>query len=73
MYMRNYIYIIIYMANLMNYKKPSHIKYLTSFGQKAKHLVELGVGIKGAIDTARTAYSLGQAAIPYVLPLLGVL
>ena len=57
----------------MNYKKPSHTKYLTSLGQKAKHLVELGVGIKGAIDTARTAYSLGQAAIPYVLPLLGVL
>ena len=71
--MRNYIYIIIYMANLMNFKKPSHINHLTSLGHKAKHLVELGMGIKGAIDTARTAYSLGQAAMPYVLPLLGVL
>lgn len=57
----------------MNYKNPSHTNYLTSLGQKAKHLVELGVGIKGAIDTARTAYSLGQAAAPYILPLLGVL
>ena len=70
--MRNYIYIIIYMANLMNFKKPSHINHITSLGQ-AKHLVELGMGIQGAIDTARTAYSLGQAAMPYVLPLLGVL
>ena len=61
------------MGNLQNHKKHGHINYLTGIGEKVKHLVELGAGIKGAYNTAKTVYSLGQAAAPYILPLLGAL
>ena len=64
------------MANLMNYKKHHQVNYMTGIGQKVKHLVELGAGLKGAYDTAKTIYSVAQVAAPYVeavLPLLGVL
>jgi len=61
------------MGNLQNHRKHTHMNYLTGIGEKVKNLVELGAGIKGAIDTARTVYSLGQTAAPYILPLLGAL
>ena len=61
------------MANLQNYQKRHHVNFLTGVGEKVKHLVQLGAGLKGAYDTAKTVYSLGQAAAPYILPLLGAL
>ena len=64
------------MANLMNYNKHHHVNYMTGLGQTVKHLVELGAGITGAYDTAKTIYTVGTTIAPYVeavLPLLGVL
>jgi hypothetical protein len=61
------------MANLQNHRKPQHVNYLNGIGEKVKNLVEFGAGLKGAYDTARTVYSLCQAAAPYLLPLLGAL
>lgn len=64
------------MANLQNYSSKSQTNYLSGIGQKVKNLAEIGMGIKHAYDTAKTVYSIAQAAAPYVeaaLPLLGVL
>lgn len=61
------------MANMMHHRKPQHIDYLGGIGQKVKHLMEIGAGLKGAYETGRTLYSLASAASPYVLPLLGAL
>ena len=64
------------MANLQNYSNKSHINYLGGIGQKVKHFAEIGIGLKHAYDTAKTVYSIAQAAAPYVeaaLPLFGVL
>jgi len=61
------------MANLQNYRRNHHVNFLTGVGEKVKNLVEFGAGLKGAYDTAKTVYSLGQAAAPYILPLLGAL
>ena len=61
------------MGNLQNHRKPGHMNYLTGMGEKVKNLVELGAGLKGAYDVAKTVYSLGSAAAPYLLPLLGAL
>ena len=61
------------MANLMHHRKPSHVNYMTNFGQKVKNLVELGAQIKGIYDTSKAVYAIGSAAAPYVLPLLGSL
>jgi hypothetical protein len=49
---------------------------MQGIGHKVKSLVDFGIGLKGAYDTARTVYSVAQVAMPYIeygLPLLGVL
>jgi hypothetical protein len=64
------------MVNLQNYTNKSQTNYLTGIGHKVKHLAGIGMGIKHACDTAKTVYSIAQAAAPYVeaaLPLLGIL
>jgi len=61
------------MANLQNHRKPSHTNYMTGLGQKVKHLAEFGAGVKHAYDIAKTVYTIGQTAAPYLLPLLGAL
>jgi hypothetical protein len=64
------------MSNLQNFKHRSHTNLLTGVGQKVKHLVTLGMELKGLYDAGRTVYALGSAAAPYVqaaLPLLGAL
>jgi phage-related protein len=61
------------MANLQNHITNNHVNYMTGIGQKVKHLANLGAKVKGAYDTARTIYSLAQAAAPYVMPLLGAI
>jgi hypothetical protein len=64
------------MGNLQNYKHRSHVNFLTGVGQKVKHLVTLGMELKGLYDAGRTIYALGSAAAPYVeaaLPVLGIL
>ena len=64
------------MANLQNYSNKSQINYLSGIGQKVKHFAEIGAGLKHAYDTAKTVYSIAQAAAPYVeaaLPIFGVL
>ena len=61
------------MANLLNYRHQKQTNYLTGIGQKVKHLAQIGMELKGLYDAGRTVYTLGQAAAPYVLPVLGVL
>ena len=64
------------MANVQNYSKKSPTSYITGIGQKVKNLAEIGIRLKSAYDTAKTFYSVAQAAAPYVeaaLPLIGVL
>ena len=64
------------MGYLHNHKKTSHVSLMQGIGHKVKSLVDFGIGLKGAYDTARTVYSVAQVAMPYIeygLPLLGVL
>jgi hypothetical protein len=61
------------MANMQNHRKHHHVNFLTGVGEKVKHLVELGAGLKGIYDTGKTIYSAAQMAAPIILPLLGAL
>ena len=64
------------MGNLMNYKDNKHYGLSQGFGHKVKHVAKLAGTVKGIYDTARTVYTIGQVAAPYVsaaLPFLGVL
>ena len=64
------------MSNLQNFKHRSHTNLFTGVGQKVKHLVTLGMELKGLYDASRALYAVGSAAAPYVqaaLPVLGIL
>jgi hypothetical protein len=61
------------MANLLNYRNQHQTNYLVGIGQKVKHLAQIGMELKGLYEAGRTLYAVGQAAAPYVLPVLGVL
>ena len=61
------------MANLQNFKNQKQTNCLTGVGQKVKHLAQIGMELKGLYEAGRTVYTSGQAAAPYVLPVLGVL
>ena len=61
------------MANLMNYKNNRHIGDSGGLGQKVKNLVKLAGTVKDLYTVGRTAYAVGEAVAPYILPVLGAL
>ena len=60
------------MSNLQNFKHRSHTNFLTGVGQKVKHLSEIGAQLKTLYDVGKAGYVLGEAAAPYLIPLLGL-
>lgn len=49
-----------------NFKHPRQTNLLDSIGQKAKNIVEFGVGLKNIYDAGKVIYSGFQAAAPYL-------
>ena len=59
------------MGYLKQFRNDKHINYLT-----VQNLIELGGSMKGIYDGAKKAFALGtvagEAAAPYLIPLLGL-
>ena len=54
------------MANLQNFRHPSHVGLLENVGQKIKSAAELAGAVKGAWDVGKMIYSGFQVAAPYL-------
>ena len=52
------------MGHLHNLKNQN-TSFLSSFGEKVKHVAAAAATAKGIYDTGRTIYQMAQAAIPY--------
>ena len=57
----------------MNHRNNKHHGLSQGLGQKIRNIAELAGTVKGIYDTSKAVYAIGQAAAPYLLPLLGVL
>ena len=71
--MRKNLLLFIIMGNLMNYRNNKHHGLSQGLGQKIRNIAEMAGTVKGIYDTSKAVYAIGQAAAPYLLPLLGVL
>ena len=54
------------MANLQNFRHPSHVGLLENIGQKVKSAAELAGAVKGAWDVGKMIHSGFQVAAPYL-------
>jgi len=54
------------MANLQNFRHPSHVGLLENVGQKVKNIAEIAGAVKGAWDVGKMIYSGFQVALPYL-------
>ncbi len=54
------------MANLQNFRHPSHVGLLENVGQKVKHAAEFAGTIKRIYDVGKMVYSGFQVAAPYL-------
>ena len=53
------------MGHLHNVKNQN-TSFLSSFGEKVKHVAAAAATAKGIYDTGRTIYQIAQAAIPII-------
>jgi len=54
------------MANLQNFRHPSHVGLLENVGQKVKNIAEIAGAVKGAWDVGKMVYAGFQVASPYL-------
>ena len=54
------------MANLQNFRHPSHVGLLENVGQKVKNIAEIAGAVKGAWDVGKMVYSGFQVAGPWI-------
>ena len=53
------------MGHLHNLKNQN-TSFLSSFGEKVKHVAAAAATAKGIYDTGRTIYQIAQTAIPFI-------
>ena len=53
------------MGHLHNFKNQN-TSFLSSFGEKVKHVAAAAATAKGIYDTGRTIYQIAQTAIPFI-------
>ena len=57
----------------MNYRSNQHHNLSQGIGQKIQNIAKLAGTVKSIYDTGKAIYAIGQAAAPYIVPLLGAL